>query len=313
MNKTYTLLAESTSPVFDLEALGLPGGKNVLVVTASDGTNETDYSDEVEFEQEYDNYVIDKSTLTSIADSIRGKTGRTDPILTENISAEIDTLLFPTGTKAITTNGTHDVTEYASADVQVPQPSGPRPDSITENGEYDVTDYESVNVQVPQPSGPRPDPITENGEYDVTDYESVNVSLPEDVYLDPSEALRIQFKDRLDFSTIYGADMQERFPKGIVYTWNGKSIGPESQTDWHLQWIIFDPEGLKFVATKYMGMDPYEYGETILVYDARTNEWPCRSVPEVITLYSVNLLFRAMVIPSTLYRWLELNADITLN
>ena len=62
----------------------------------------------------------------------------------------------PTGSKNITTNGTHDVTSVASAVVNVPVPSGYiKPSgnkSITENGTHDVTNYASAVVNVPQPT-----------------------------------------------------------------------------------------------------------------------------------------------------------------
>lgn len=57
--------------------------------------------------------------------------------------------ITPTGTKSITTNGTHDVTNYASASVNVPTgitPSGSL--NITENGTHDVTNYASAVVNV---------------------------------------------------------------------------------------------------------------------------------------------------------------------
>ena len=196
MIKTYTLLAESTSPVFDLEELNLPGGTNILVVTASDGTNETEYSDEVQYEQEYKNCSIKKSTLTSIADSVRGKTGKTEPILTENIPAEIDSILVPEGTKpeTITSNGTGiDVAAYEKVNVNVPIPSGyVKPTdtkSITSNGTYDVTAYAKANVNVPIPSGYKQvitgttKHITTNGTHSTSRdsgsvYENVTVAVP---------------------------------------------------------------------------------------------------------------------------------------
>lgn len=35
-------------------------------------------------------YAIDETTLTGIADAIRGKTGGTDPILTEDMATQIE-------------------------------------------------------------------------------------------------------------------------------------------------------------------------------------------------------------------------------
>jgi len=64
-------------------------------------------------------------------------------------SAEITTNVPnpSTGTKEITANGDHDVTDYATAHVAVPQPSGSV--NINSNGTHDVTNYASASVNVP--------------------------------------------------------------------------------------------------------------------------------------------------------------------
>lgn len=61
--------------------------------------------------------------------------------------------IVPSGSKSITANGVHDVSQYASADVDVPVgvfPSGSL--NITENGTYDVTDKAQAVVAVPVPA-----------------------------------------------------------------------------------------------------------------------------------------------------------------
>ena len=66
----------------------------------------------------------------------------------ENLAEVAGDLIKPSGTKTITENGTHDVTEFETAEVNVAGlvPTGTK--SITENGTYDVTEFASADVDV---------------------------------------------------------------------------------------------------------------------------------------------------------------------
>ena len=88
----------------------------------------------------------------------------------------------PTGTTQITSNGTHDVSAYASAEVNVPNPSaGTKEISIQSNGQTteDVTDFASVHIvtAVPEPSGETEIEIAANGTttHDVSEYASAKI------------------------------------------------------------------------------------------------------------------------------------------
>lgn len=68
-------------------------------------------------------------------------------LIADNCVVEYTEPIVPTGEKSIIANGTYDVTEKASAVVNVPNPSTGSL-SVTANGTYDVTEKASVDVNV---------------------------------------------------------------------------------------------------------------------------------------------------------------------
>lgn len=85
--------------------------------------------------------------------------------------AELHTYIDPSGSVNITTEGSHDVTQYETAVVSVT--SGTL--DITENGEVNVEAYKKANVAVPLPEGSTT--LDANGTYDITQYETVVINV----------------------------------------------------------------------------------------------------------------------------------------
>jgi hypothetical protein len=64
------------------------------------------------------------------------------------VAMQYDKMLIPDGSLSITENGTYNVADKETAEVNVPNPSTGSL-SITTNGTYDVKNYASANVNVP--------------------------------------------------------------------------------------------------------------------------------------------------------------------
>ena len=103
------------------------------------------------------NVLINESSMTAIANAIRAKNGTSTTYKPSEMASAISAIdgggSTPTGTIQITSNGTHDVSAYALANVAVPTgstPTGTKQISITSNGTTteDVSAYANAEITV---------------------------------------------------------------------------------------------------------------------------------------------------------------------
>lgn len=99
------------------------------------------------------NYSTLNALFTAIANAIRGKTGSTGKIVADDFPSAIAALdtsgITPTGTKTITENGTFDVTNFASAVVNVatsPASENVVVRTVTLNADVTNTDWRGETI-----------------------------------------------------------------------------------------------------------------------------------------------------------------------
>ena len=190
--------------------------------------------------------ILTEQYLKDIANAIREKSGSQSPLKPSEMASAIKHIhqgIDPEGTLEITESGTYDITNYATAEVDIPispletQVNGVyqkedggynpvtvsvppysdpnRTKTITENGSYSFKSSPSgtgeqppavIQVAVPNPAAGTKS-ITENGTHNVKDYEFAQVNIPP--YSDPNRTKSITENGTYNFKSSPSASGEE--------------------------------------------------------------------------------------------------------